>query len=63
MLTAFTTFTGNAQFSPDIGHLGVTVTANIAYLLVSNLAANAYVHGFPSVTASVNANENDCQQQ
>jgi hypothetical protein len=63
VLTAFATFARDTQLCPDIGHLGITITANIAYLLIGNLAAYAYVHVFSSVSRSVNANENDCQQQ
>ena len=63
MLTALATFTAYTQLGANIGHLSVTVTADVSNLLIGNLAANAYVHDFSSVGVSVNANENDCQQQ
>lgn len=64
MLTAFTTFTGNPQLGANVGQLGAAIATHIANLLISNLAANTYVHGYSSVEPKiVNANENDCQQQ
>jgi ferrous iron transport protein A len=63
MLSAFAAFTGNAKPGADVGQLDAPVTADIADLLISNLAADAHVHDGSSLTRrSLNVNENDCQQ-
>ena len=53
MLPAFTTLTGNPQFGANVGQLGAAIATNIANLLISNLAANTYVHGYSSVKTKV----------
>ena len=47
--STFPTFAGNPQFGPEITHITGTITTKVANLVVSNLSANAHVHGLSSI--------------
>ena len=61
-LAAFTATARYPGFCLKIRKITYTITADIADLVISNLAANTDVHRELRRFLSVNANTNDCQQ-
>ena len=61
-LVAFTATASYPGFCLKIRKITYTITADIADLVISNLAANTDVHRELRRCLSVNANTNDCQQ-
>lgn len=61
-LAAFTATARYPGFCLKIRKITYTITADIADLVISNLAANTDVHRELRRYLSVNANTNDCQQ-
>ena len=47
------TFAANTQFAANISHTTGSSATQIAYLVISNLTANTYVHGTSSIKSVI----------